>query len=107
MLWYICMTWEGTKDVIQPICAKTVKLILPQRFWFQVCRTTLHGDVVGFVKYLSSQPVDYLGYVPCVDISSMDRNEELQDDMEGAGVEKNLRNRGENFEGGKGSFHQS
>jgi len=65
------------------------------------------GDVVGFVKYLSAKPVGYFGYVSCAGISGMDRAEKFPNDVEGAGVEENLRNRGENFEGGKGSLHQS
>jgi hypothetical protein len=48
------------------------------------------GDVIGFVKHLSAKPVDYIGYVSCAGISSMDRTEKLPIDMEGAGVEKNL-----------------
>ena len=59
------------------------------------------------MEHLSAKPVNYLGYVPCAGISSMDRTEKLQNDMEGARVEKNLRNRGENLEGGKGPLHQS
>ena len=65
------------------------------------------GDVIGFVKHLSAKPVGYIGYVPCAGIPGMDRIEKLQNDMERTGMEKNLRNRGKNLEGGKGSFHQS
>jgi len=65
------------------------------------------GDVIGFVKHLFAKPVGYLGYVHCAGIPGMDRTEKLQNDMERTGVEKNLRNRWKNLEGGKRPFHQS
>jgi hypothetical protein len=42
------------------------------------------GDVVGMVSYLPVEPRGYAGYVPHPDLSSLDRAEELQNNVEGA-----------------------